>query len=135
MNNMINNDIALTAAYLASNIVYVINRLDDEQGNTSFSRIGNTITTFVLPRFHKGLKVNNHISLDTTLHDITLIKMMLSQSRRIIDYVHEKDPRFAEWISGILIRFIREAAENLIKMRSYPVASAELAPVPERDNS
>lgn len=134
MNNMINNDIALTAAYLASNIRYVMNRTGDERGATSFSRAGNTITIFVLPKYHKELKVNNHISLDSTLHDMTLIKMMLSQSRQIIDYVHEKDPRFAEWISGILIRFIREAGENLIKMRSYPVASAELSPVTERGN-
>ena len=126
MSNITNNDIALTAAYLDSNVIFLLKRLDDTRGETSFSRRGNTINVFVLPRFHKGLQVDNHISLDSTLHDVTLIKMMLFQTESIVNYVSEKDPNFASWISGILISFIKEAADRLMGIRCNSLGNGKL---------
>lgn len=112
-------DIELVCAHLSSNVQYLLNELEDRSGTTSFSQTGNTILYMVLPQYKNGCNVTQELSIKSLLDEVALIKIMHQQTLQLVRHVEKKDPEFAAWIEGIIMRFIKKSAIKIVERRSH----------------
>ncbi|QGY29048.1 hypothetical protein [Pantoea cypripedii] len=110
LNSSIDN-VALCAAYLSKNIEFIANDIEPKK-KTVFSQSANSIMFIILPRYHRGLKVDCVIETGTALAELALLKLMHVQSQELVSYIGKKDRNFADWVNGCLMDFIAKAARK-----------------------